>query len=85
MEGSGIRSRIERQYRTVLPELSVVRISTVLAILSLLLTLISTTLAKGHFPRRLQSAKATTSLILNCSFSLCHFDILFKRGMHSLE
>ena len=85
MEGSGIRSRIERQYRTVLPELSVVRISTVLAILSLLFTLMSTTLANGHFPRRLQSANATMSLILNCSFSLCHFDILLSSGMHSLE
>ena len=65
IEGSGIRSRIERQYLTVLPELSVVRISTVLASLSLLFVLISTTLAKGHFPRLLESANATMSLILN--------------------
>ena len=80
-----MRSRIDRQYLTVLPELSVVRISTVRANLSLLFVLISTTLARGHFPRRFVSANATMSPILNWVFSLCHLDILLSSGMHSLE
>lgn len=80
-----MRSRIDRQYLTVLPELSVVRISTVLANLSLLFVLISTIFARGHFPRRFVSANATMSPILNWVFSLCHFDILLSSGMHSLE
>ena len=80
-----MRSRIDRQYLTVLPELSVVRISTVLANLSLLFVLISTIFARGHLPRRFVSANATMSPILNWVFSLCHFDILLSSGMHSLE